>query len=64
MLLAVIAVVGLGPGAAVGLGWLWREELLTKRRHQAAVTEKVAREWNRRLGIEWEEDGEEKLEEI
>ncbi|KAK3349693.1 FAD binding domain protein [Lasiosphaeria hispida] len=62
MLLAAVAVVGLGPGAAVGLGWLWREELLAKRRHRAAVTEKVAREWNRKLGVEWEEDGEKMVE--
>lgn len=49
ILLASVATLTLGPGAAVGLGFLWREELLVTRRHKAAVTEKVAKEWNRKL---------------
>ncbi|KAK4148552.1 hypothetical protein C8A00DRAFT_19628, partial [Chaetomidium leptoderma] len=27
-----------GPGATVGLGWLWREHILATRRHKAALT--------------------------
>lgn len=53
---AAAAVVVLGPGAAAGLGFLWREELLATRRHWAATTEERARKWNRKLGFEWEED--------
>jgi hypothetical protein len=29
----------LGPGATAGLGWLWREDIITNKRHKAAVTE-------------------------
>ncbi|KAK3061592.1 hypothetical protein LTS18_005855, partial [Coniosporium uncinatum] len=36
---AVLATVVGGPGAAVGLGWLWREEVLATRYHRAAVVE-------------------------
>ncbi|KAK3311782.1 hypothetical protein B0H66DRAFT_609095 [Apodospora peruviana] len=49
--MAVSAIVVLGPGAAAGLGWLWREELLASRRHSSAVTEEVAREWNKKLEL-------------
>ncbi|KAK0652570.1 hypothetical protein B0T16DRAFT_346949 [Cercophora newfieldiana] len=52
---AVLALVALGPGATVGLGFLWREELLATRRHWAAMTEEKALEWNRKLGVEWDE---------
>jgi hypothetical protein len=33
---ASIAVVG--PGATVGLGWLWREDIITNKRHKDALT--------------------------
>ena len=33
------ASVALGPGAAIGLGWLWRENTLAYKRHKDAVTE-------------------------
>lgn len=36
---AVAAVAMVGPGAAAGMGFLWREEILATRRHWAAVTE-------------------------
>ena len=49
-----VSAVTFGPGAAVGMGWLWREELLIKRRHRDAVTEEKARELNKRLGVDWE----------
>jgi len=49
-----ISAVAFGPGAAVGMGWLWREELLISRRHRDAVTEEKARELNKRLGVDWE----------
>jgi len=52
---AVAGVVLLGPGAAAGLGFLWREELLATRRHWGAVTEEKASEWNRKLGVKWAE---------
>ncbi|KAK3363197.1 FAD binding domain protein [Lasiosphaeria hispida] len=58
ILLAAIATAGVGPGATVGLGWLWREELLATRRHKEAVTVDKVREWSRRLGADRdEEDG-------
>lgn len=28
-----------GPGAMIGLGWLWREDVITHKRHWAAVTD-------------------------
>lgn len=28
-----------GPGAALGLGWLWREDVITNRRHKSAIVE-------------------------
>ena len=34
---AVLTTVALGPGAAVGLGWLWREDVLANKRHKCAV---------------------------
>ncbi|CAI7659374.1 unnamed protein product [Penicillium glandicola] len=34
-----VAFVALGPGAAVGLCWLWRENILAHKRHKDAVTE-------------------------
>ncbi|KAF4334071.1 FAD NAD(P)-binding domain protein [Fusarium beomiforme] len=42
---ATCTVVILGPGAAAGLGWLWREDIITNRRHKAAVTEATAARW-------------------
>jgi hypothetical protein len=29
----------LGPGAALGLGWMWREEIIATRKHKDALTE-------------------------
>jgi len=34
------SVLVLGPGATAGLGWLWREDVLTTTRHKDAVVEK------------------------
>jgi hypothetical protein len=34
---AIIATLALGPGASVGLGWLWREDVLVHKRHKGAV---------------------------
>ena len=31
------ATMALGPGVAVGLGWLWREDVLAHKSHKAAV---------------------------
>jgi hypothetical protein len=28
----------LGPGATAGLGWLWREDAITNKRHKGAIT--------------------------
>ncbi len=53
---AVTGIIVLGPGAAAGMGFLWREELIATRHHWAAVTEEKAKEWNLRLGYEWAED--------
>jgi len=50
---AVLATVVGGPGAAVGLGWLWREEVLATRYHKAAVVE--GSEVVRRQRKVWEE---------
>ncbi|KAF4416113.1 FAD/NAD(P)-binding domain-containing protein [Fusarium austroafricanum] len=36
---AASTVIMFGPGAAAGLGWLWREDIITNRRHKAAITE-------------------------
>ncbi|KAH6989863.1 hypothetical protein EDB80DRAFT_881882 [Ilyonectria destructans] len=36
---AVSMVVLFGPGAAAGLGWLWREDIITNKRHKAAIVE-------------------------
>ena len=35
--MATLTTVALGPGAAVGLGWLWREDVLAHKRHKGAV---------------------------
>jgi hypothetical protein len=43
---AVSTVAMFGPGAAAGLGWLWREDIITNRRHKAAITEATATGWN------------------
>ncbi|KAF9766742.1 hypothetical protein IL306_000815 [Fusarium sp. DS 682] len=42
---ATCTIVMFGPGAAAGLGWLWREEIITNRRHKAAITEATATKW-------------------
>lgn len=34
---AAATVLVLGPGAAVGIAWLWREEVLVSKRHKSAV---------------------------
>ena len=39
---AALTTLALGPGAAVGLGWLWREQILATKRHKAAITSKAA----------------------
>jgi hypothetical protein len=36
--LGVVSVFVVGPGATVGLGWLWREQILATRRHNDALT--------------------------
>jgi hypothetical protein len=46
---AVSSLIVLGPGATAGLGWLWREEIITNRRHWAAVTETTAEEHAKRI---------------
>jgi hypothetical protein len=33
----VVVTIAAGPGATLGLGWLWREETLAGKRHKAAV---------------------------
>jgi hypothetical protein len=38
ILYAVAGVFALGPGATLGLGWLWREHLIANRRHKFALT--------------------------
>lgn len=48
----LIAAMGLtllafGPGATVGLGWLWREDILINRRHKGAVV----RDWETNNGV-------------
>ena len=43
---AISAILAVGPGAAAGLGWLWREDIITNRRHRAAITEATAARWN------------------
>ncbi|KAH7207801.1 uncharacterized protein BKA55DRAFT_586548 [Fusarium redolens] len=42
---ATCTVVMFGPGAAAGLGWLWREDIITNKRHKAAVTKVTATKW-------------------
>jgi hypothetical protein len=44
--MAALTTLALGPGAAVGLGWLWREQILAIKRHKAAVVSKASRELN------------------
>lgn len=36
--LGLISVLLVGPGATLGLGWLWREHILATRRHKDALT--------------------------
>lgn len=36
--MGVVSVFVVGPGATVGLGWLWREQILATRRHKDALT--------------------------
>jgi hypothetical protein len=35
--LCLVCTVTLGPGTAIGIGWLWREHTLATKRHKAAV---------------------------
>lgn len=44
ILYALVSLMCLGPGATVGLGWLWREDIITNKRHKDAITEKTAKE--------------------
>jgi hypothetical protein len=44
--MTALTTVALGPGAAVGLGWLWREQILATKRHKAAVISKSTEEPN------------------
>jgi hypothetical protein len=39
VLYAVGTLTVLGPGATAGLGWLWREDIISNKRHKAALTE-------------------------
>ncbi len=36
--LGVVSLLLVGPGATVGMGWLWREHILATRRHKCALT--------------------------
>ncbi|SPQ25384.1 76920dad-2e05-476e-8657-376aa0d4bde4 [Thermothielavioides terrestris] len=36
--LGLVSLLAVGPGATLGLGWLWREHILATRRHKAALT--------------------------
>ncbi|KAK3942865.1 hypothetical protein QBC46DRAFT_378981 [Diplogelasinospora grovesii] len=38
VLSGAVSLVALGPGATLGLGWLWREGILATRRHKDALT--------------------------
>jgi hypothetical protein len=41
---AIVSTAIAGPGATIGLGWLWREDIITNRRHKDAITaESIAR---------------------
>lgn len=48
---AVGSLVLLGPGATLGLGWLWREDVITNKRHWAAVTKESIQGGRRDSGI-------------
>jgi len=37
---AALTTLLLGPGAAVGLGWLWRENILLTKRHKSAIVKR------------------------
>lgn len=36
--IGLASVLAVGPGATIGLGWLWREQILATRRHKDALT--------------------------
>jgi hypothetical protein len=36
--LGVVSLLAFGPGATIGMGWLWREQILATRRHKYALT--------------------------
>ncbi|KAL2132247.1 hypothetical protein VTI74DRAFT_4042 [Chaetomium olivicolor] len=38
VMMGLVSLVVVGPGATVGLGWLWREHILATRRHKDALT--------------------------
>lgn len=46
VLYAVGTAVMIGPGAAAGAGWLWREDIITNKRHKSAITEATITRWN------------------
>ena len=39
LLSGLVTIVVLGPGATLGIGWLWREQILAEKRHKTALTE-------------------------
>jgi hypothetical protein len=44
LLVMAVATIVLGPGGVVGAGFLWREYVITERRHWGALTEERVRE--------------------
>jgi hypothetical protein len=38
VIFTVVTTVAVGPGATLGLGWLWRENTLATKHHKAALT--------------------------
>ena len=40
----VLSTVVVGPGASAGIVWLWREWVITEKRHRAALTMESVRE--------------------
>lgn len=41
LLSGIGAMVALGPGATLGIGWLWRERVIAEKRHKTALTEET-----------------------
>jgi hypothetical protein len=48
LLRGVVSIAFIGPGATTGLGWLWREDAITNRRHEGAMTEERAKQFESR----------------